>query len=163
MSDQSTQPLWQIYEDSSLSDEDKLMHMLRLATRVMLMDTGIISQIEGNGYTVLFTTDNTLAKSNQCFNLGNTYPKITLRSERVIAIDQMRISNELRHPCHQQIAVGSYIGAPIYINGKLFGTLDFCKAKPHQGSFGESDMEFVDKISALFGEMLEQWTIGKSC
>lgn len=157
MKDTGTQPLWKIVEDPTISVKDKLSHLLLKATGVLRQDIGMISQVNGQTYRIVFVTDEAAIHAEDTFNLGDTYCGLAMRQGQVLSIDTMRVPSQYRHPCHEVLRVESYIGVPVYASPGLFGTLNFISSRQRTSPFDEMDREFADKVGAMIGEVLDQW------
>ena len=116
----------------SLDDQrEQLRTALRLGCDYLGLPLGIVSHIVDDDYEVLVQVSppDTLA-DGQHFSLGNTYCHLTLQSDDVLAIADMKNSQYASHPCYESFGLESYIGVPIIIDGLRFGTLNFSSPDP---------------------------------
>ncbi|MDX1545420.1 MAG: PAS domain S-box protein [Rhodothermales bacterium] len=128
--------------------EEQIEEVLRLTTELFDLDIGIMSHIEGDRYTVVAASTDAL-EAGQTFPLGTTYCSMTYAADDVVAIEHMSISPHRRHPCYEAFGLEAYIGIPITVRGRRYGTLNFSGAAPREGRFDDGAREFV--------RMLGQW------
>ena len=136
--------LHKIVSQKSFDLNEHLYQALKLTTKLLGMEIGILSSISGNKYTVKhhYSTDDGL-ENGQTFELGNTYCNITLEKNKVVTINNMEESPHNRHPCYEAFQLESYIGVPIYIDDSLFGTLNFSSSKQKEEPFIEADKTLI--------------------
>jgi PAS domain S-box-containing protein len=149
--------LYQITAVTQQPLADQLREALALSTKMLDLELGIISQIEGNRYVVqyVFTATNDI-RQGQIFDLGLTYCSITMNASQVIAIDHMKESVYRGHPCYAENKLESYIGAVITVNDAPYGTLNFSSSQPRSVPFQQADKEFVDLLARWIGTVLER-------
>ncbi len=148
--------LYEISAINSSNPDVQLDAILIIASRIFGLDIGIISKIEGDAYTVLnfFHPDNTLKKGQE-FLLSNTYCAITLQKDDVEAIHHMKNSAYASHPCYDVFQLEAYIGVPLLVNGKRFGTLNFSSPKPLPVPFTEEDKRMMRIMGSWVSNILQ--------
>jgi signal transduction histidine kinase len=131
---------------------------LTAGLRRLGLKVGIISRIEGRKYTV----HNHVAppevglEDGAVFELGETYCALTLDSGVVTAVSHMRTSSYAGHPCYDKFGLESYIGAPLIVSGKRFGTVNFSAPEPAARPFDEGDEEFMGLLARWIGAAMER-------
>lgn len=143
--------------DASL--EGELANALAIGAQLLGLELGIISHIVDERYEVFAQVSPAGALSaGQRFDLGITYCVITLDQERggVLAIPHMGVSSYLGHPCYASFKLEAYIGTPLYVEGKLFGTVNFSSAIPYHREFDAGDNEFMRLLSRWVGAAIER-------
>ncbi|WAJ71929.1 ATP-binding protein [Catenovulum adriaticum] len=138
-----------IVTDQTLSFQNKAQSLLDFGLKVFDLDIGIISCIQNNIYTVDFVAchNNELAVGAQ-FPLDNTYCVHTLTAKKALAFHRAGKSTIATHPCYQNFKLESYIGAPININERTIGTVNFSSTEPSS----PFSTEYIDYI-----ELFAQW------
>ncbi|WP_439860197.1 PAS domain S-box protein [Pseudomonas sp. MBLB4136] len=140
-----------------VSSQEQLRQALQLGARFYQLPLAIISQIEGEDYRVLVQVSPADSlRDGQCFPLGDTYCSIALGSDEVLAIEHMARSPHASHPCYRQFALECYIGLPVWVGGRRFGTLNFSAAEPREQPFDEADHEFLRLFARWVGTTLER-------
>lgn len=155
------QALRQLNEITSLpgtSAQEILRHGLELGARYLNLPLAIVSQIEGNQYTVYVQSSppDTLA-DGQIFHLPDCFCVETLRLNDVMAIHHTADSDLATHPCYLSTNLEAYIGAPLWVDDKLFGTLNFSSPQQRLEPFSDGEQDFVRLLSRWAGATLERW------
>lgn len=148
-----------ISSNINLKFDEQFAKSLQLVCEYLNMPLGIISKIEGNQYYVIHfnTTDKRFELSKgQKFDLDKTYCSITLQHRNVLSIAQMQKSEYAHHPCYKNFNLESYIGAPIMVDGELYGTINFSSSEPHENDFSENDIEFIRLLAGWAAATIER-------
>ncbi len=148
--------LSEIAASSHLSFEEQLRHSLDIGLQHLGLDTGIISQVENQRYTVLYHRPLEAKLEQQVFDLGRTYCVLTLQADDVVAIHPVKDSDYAQHPAYQDLKLESYIGAPLQVKGMVFGTVNFTALQARTQAFNEADIEFVRLLSRWISSVLER-------
>ena len=145
--------------DTTLSTTKKLKKALLLVNKFFKTDTAIISKITDNEYTVLHHSvrpevENTLS-DGMIFDFQKTFCEITWRNDDVFATHNMAETDHSQHPCFQALPLNTYIGTPIIVNNKKYGTVN-CSSGPSRTSvFDEYDIEFMRLLGRWVGFTIE--------
>ncbi len=137
--------LFKGWHRKSLDVDAHLAQLLEAAVNHLNLEVGIISHITGNAYTVEHFFGGGLSKGAE-FQLGDTYCSITTKKQDLVAINHMGISEYFRHPCYEAFKLESYIGTPIFLNGELYGTVNFSSPTPRETPFTFEDKVFVQLV-----------------
>ena len=130
-----------------------LQRALELATGFFGLAIGIVSRVKGDSYMVecVHQPEGAGIEVGQAFSLGSTYCAITLQADDVVSIDDMRTSAYSEHPCYEAFRLESYLGAPIRVDGELYGTLNFSSPDARPRRWSETDRDLV-RLLALWVE-----------
>ena len=122
------------------------------------MGTGIISRILEGNYKVLSVQTSLLGiKEGAQMDLADTYCRDVVENKSAISVHHAGANERLkRHPVYQNLKLESYLGAPIWVEGKVFGTLSFSDLRALPQPFAESDVEFVSLMARTLGAALEK-------
>lgn len=130
---------------------------LGLVSSFLGLDLGLVSHIQGDAYIVKGVyAPGTDMEPGTSFDVGDTYCNLVLAADDVISIDDVKTSRYEGHPCYHSFGLESYIGAPVVVSGKRFGTINFSSAQPRQQPFSEADREFVRLLAEWAGMILER-------
>ena len=144
--------------------ETALRAALKLGCQYLELPFGIISHIQNDDYEVQIQVSppDTL-KDGDHFSLGNTYCSITLQANDVMPIAHMGKSKYAGHPCYQNFGLESYIGVPLHIAGKPYGTLNFSSPEPRSPRrFTEAEVEFVRLLGSWVANTLQRGQLDAS-
>lgn len=138
--------------------KSRLKEALQLGCEHLGLELGIVSHVTGQDYRVEFcaTPPGHPMHDDDLFELGNTYCQITLSSQSVIAIRHMAESEYARHPCYKAFQLECYMGVPLLVDGKVYGTVNFSSALPYARAFDEADFEFMRLLGRWVGAIIAE-------
>lgn len=149
-----------LLEISQRLDEDSdsdIERALRLTNEMLGTTLAIISEVKGDIYTVRhFDAPPETLSHGQQFDLGQTYCAITLQANDVVAISDMENSSHSGHPCYQAFGLETYVGTPITIGGKVYGTLNFSDPSKRELPWTNQERSLVRLLGALVSQTLER-------
>lgn len=121
------------------------------------MQTGIISQVQNGIYTIIhvYSTSHDVQPGMTC-DLGATLCHNTIREQDVYALSKVGDTLATAPPCFGEIVPGSYIGAPIMLNGAIYGTLSFLSEKARPTTFSISEMDYVRLVAQWVNVTMER-------
>lgn len=160
----SLRTLNNIATQSSGTLQEQLQKALELGCRHLGVEFGIISHVIGGRYHVesCCTPPSANLKAGDEFELSQTYCSITLNRSDVVAIHHMSDSEYAGHPCFNAFKLECYIGAPAFVDGELYGTVNFSSTRPYGRTFDHSDIEFVRLVGRWVGiAIAEERSISK--
>ncbi|MGB1199307.1 MAG: PAS domain-containing protein, partial [Thalassotalea sp.] len=138
-----------------LSTDEKIQQLLQLGRQLYNLPLAIVSQVIGQEYKVLYCeVPNDEVKQGDVFELGNTYCCHTLASGKPLSFHHAGQSEISHHPCYKNFALESYVGVPFYVNGQLFGTLNFSGSETTPKAFTARELELVQLIANWLGSEL---------
>ena len=150
------QTLCGIITETPLNFENQVSRVLQEGLTMLRLDLGIISNISDNDYTILFFSPQEASlEKNQTFDLNETYCALTVKEKDVVDIDDVLDSPFSGHPCYSTFGLQSYIGVPLVVEGKPFGTLNFSSTFPRAAPFSEVEKNFVRLVGRWIGSCLE--------
>ena len=76
----------------------------------------------------------------------------TLSFHHVGAMKKMK-----EHPVYQNLRLESFISTPIFVNGKIFGTLNFSDTTPRKREFQSHEREIIELMARNMGHSLAAW------
>ncbi len=140
------QSVFAIISRKDLSFSQMIDGILQEGCELFDEDIGIVSEIKGEKYIVrhVYSTDGSI-KQGQVFKLGETFCAITLNSKGPLGIADLNKSKWKRHPCIKT-GLKSYIGVPIIVDDRPFGTLNFSSSRAKASPFPDIDIEFVETL-----------------
>jgi signal transduction histidine kinase/ActR/RegA family two-component response regulator len=147
----------EIVATTGLDPESTLRHALEIGVKHLHFEFGIVSRITEEIYRIIVQTSppDTLA-DNQEFPLGSTYCSTTLALNELLAITDAANSAYAGHPCFKDFQLAAYIGMPVYVDGQIFGTLNFSSPRARSRDFDPSDLEFVRMLARWAGAFIER-------
>ena len=140
-----------IVSNQELDFESKINKLLIFGLEVFDLELGIVSKVDENSYIVLhaITPDNSLLPGT-VFDLQGTYCVHTLGAGSALAFHKASQSAIANHPCYINFQLESYIGAPIKIGDKIFGTVNFSSAKDSL-AFNDDAYDYIELFAQWLG------------
>ncbi len=149
--------LYEIGTQQNATVEDQFLQALETGRKSLHMSMALLNRIDGDNFTVEYCVAPVkTVKRGDRFALADTYCDITMRERSVVVINEMKQSAFKAHPCYQKFGFESYIGVPVHVGGRLFGTLAFMAPGIHKPSFTESDKDFVRLMGAWMSATLDR-------
>ncbi|MTT50919.1 diguanylate cyclase [Alcanivorax sp. VBW004] len=131
---------------------------LEVGRRLLGLSIGIVSRIEDGDYEVLAVQpgDGGISTGDH-FPLGDTYCSTVVSKQGSVALHHVGELEEMRsHPVYVGMKLESYMAVPLYVQGEIFGTLNFSDPVPRHEPFGIEEMEFLELMGKSLGQALEQ-------
>ncbi|HSC35072.1 MAG TPA: PAS domain S-box protein [Thermodesulfobacteriota bacterium] len=149
--------LYEISAEPGMGIETQLVETLKTGADMLSMEVAGVGRIAGKYCTVLYCYDEMgrVTQGLEC-ELSKTYCKITLANDDVLAIDHVGGSEYRNEEFYRVFGFESYIGVPLRINGKVFGTLNFASPHPRKKPFTTADKDFIRLMGRWISTMIER-------
>ncbi len=132
---------------------------LKTGCEIFGLSTGIVSQIEDSIYTIRAVRSNLPLETGAEFELKNTYCTAVVKDRSTIAYGHVGEMETMQtHPVYQNLKLESYIGTPIWVRGKIYGTLNFSDTKIRK-DFQPQERELIELMAQSIGRFIEAWEI----
>lgn len=146
-----------VTSNPSLSFTDQVEEGLRIAKRYLDMGLAIISEIDGEKYTVkqyVARTEMPDLKEGDEFKLSDTFCEIVMKKKGILYMQDISSSEYTDHPCHHMFGIESYLGIQYTVNGEVRGTVNFTSADARKEEFDSYDLEFISLFSKWIGYII---------
>ncbi|MEP6490722.1 EAL domain-containing protein [Microcoleus vaginatus GB2-A3] len=88
-------------------------------------------------------------------NLNDTYCAAVIQLNKTVAYSHIGAEPEMRqHPAYQKCPSESYIGTPIFVNNKTYGTLSFSSTEIKKKKFQYEEIEIIELMAQSIGKIL---------
>jgi len=142
---------------SAVDPDEQLRRALSLGARYLGLSNGIISHIKGDEYSVHVQFSAQGQRDAPLTSpLAKTYCSLTVNLQDVIAEDDIPASNYRQHPAYLLTQVETYIGAPLWVGGKIYGTLCFNSRKTRHHQYDALDKDFVRLLARWISSVVER-------
>ncbi|MEM9510624.1 MAG: PAS domain S-box protein [Cyanobacteria bacterium P01_E01_bin.35] len=143
----------------AISDYETLEELytayLKTGCEIFGMSTGIISQVTEDIYKVLAVESSLGISVGQEMNCEDTYcQEVVKKQETVAYFDVKQLSGMQNHPAYLRFDLKSFIGTPILVNGKLYGTLNFSAVSRRSADFNSSEQEIIELMARNIGNSI---------
>jgi diguanylate cyclase (GGDEF)-like protein/PAS domain S-box-containing protein len=149
----------------TLAETDRqhwLDQAMELGARALGLELGMVYRVENDVCRLLAHNAPGLLAHGQAFPLGQTFCSITYATSDVVAFSPYSESQFLGHPGYKTFGFQAYIGAPLWVNGALYGTVCFSSKAALQGGFDHIDKIFVKLLARWVGGLLERMNVETS-
>ena len=118
------------------------------------LPTGIISQIIGQSYLIRSVRSDLGLEAEQEFVLNETYCAAVVEERRTITYPHVgQLERMHSHPVYQNLKLESYIGTPIWVNGEIYGTLNFSSTEVRR-EFEPHERELIELMAQSIGRFI---------
>lgn len=155
--EQALHDAYEISSSADLSFEDQIDAFLELVRDVVGTEFGTLSRVHGDEYVF----EAVAAPPGTDLEAGTTAPIGTLPNcehvvehERTIALED--VEAEAPELADSEWGISSYLGAPVMVDGEVYGTFCFYSTEPREEAFSEWAVTFVDLLSTWTGYELER-------
>lgn len=151
------QDLQTISNDSAMLLDEKLENLLRIGTEILRLETGIVSNIRGDQYSVqsVVTPGDSIPEDAK-FSLCDTYCADVASAGSVVAYHNIDIQPGASHPCFEKYTLKSYLAAPIHVFGEFYGTVNFSSLSPREEAFRALETDYLLLLASWIGNELER-------
>ena len=139
------------------SFEDMIASYLNAGIEIFQMETGIVSHITGDKQYIVkdVISPLTVIKAGAVYDLNDTYCREVYKTKRVIGLPHVGEINEMQgHPVYQSLKLEAYLSAPIYVQGKLYGTLNFTSTAEREYGFSEHEVDLISLMANSIGNFI---------
>ncbi len=152
--------LTQISANHQLSLEEKLQELLISVATYFDLPNGMINQVKSKiqlvEYAICLDDEDQKFEAGTELPLPNTYCGATFTSDDTIAISSMDAAQELGNTIHNSYGIESYIGSPLWVAGKKYGTICFFSSEKRISPFTENEVDFMRLVARWVGTTLER-------
>ena len=134
--------------------QERISRILEIGCEYLELPIGIVSKIEDGNYVVEYAVspDGGISPGT-AFRLDQTYCENVFSGFDPIGFSHVG-GGELRsHPCYLATGLESYIGCPVMVSGRRYGTVNFSSPLPRE-SIQDSDLDLMRYITLLVGSEL---------
>ncbi len=131
---------------------------LETGCEILGLSTGIVSQIEDSTYTIRAVKSNLSLEAGAEFDLKDTYCRAVVKEKRTIAYAQVgKMETMQTHPVYQNLKLESYMGTPIFVRGKIYGTLNFSSTEARKEGFKPQEQELIELMAQSISRFIAAW------
>jgi|GEM_PF-2270021 len=148
--------LHSIIIDDYLELEELFDAILIAGIKIFNCKTGIISRIDKDYYTVWATKNDMNIKKGDVYELKNTFCNLVVEENKTISFHHGGSIDHIKnHPVYLNQKLETYISTPLFVNNKIFGTLNFSSPNIKEKPFEENENEFIEIMAKSISHYLE--------
>jgi len=158
-SESALRTLHDITSSGSLSFANKVEALLRTGCEHFALSIGALTRIEGDICHIqqAHAPEGEIASGDQ-LPLNDTFCAVVSSGLEPLSIPDAAGSKFSTHPCFSEHGRRAYFGAPVLVNGLVFGTLDFFDTRPRNEPFTKVDTDVLLLMAQWIGGELERTT-----
>ncbi len=151
-----TERVFQIFSDTSLSDDEKLGSILHLSLKHFDVELAIVSSITGPSYTVsrMASTGPTGVCVGDVLPVSETPANRYLDQHNSFAFNGLPMGEALPVLGKSKVEVHRYISAVVNTSNGPFGTVCFASQERSDTEFTDDDLAFVAQVAGWLGYLL---------
>lgn len=131
--------------------------IIELGREIFGLPIGVVGRIDGDDYIVEHIRGPEGAPSvGTVFPIGDTYCYHALAADGPLGRHDVDNSELIGQPCYQTLGFKAYVGTPIDVDGKLFGTLCFADAEPRSTPFSDSEISLIQLLAVWVGSEIQR-------
>ena len=132
--------------------------VLREMADMLDLDAGLLAHTGEDTYTCLagVARRGETLQPGDTMPLGDTYCSLTLEAGDVVAIEHMADSEHRDHRCYQVVGLEAYIGAPVRVDGAVYGAISFSSTDPSSRPFTQDDADLMRLAAQWAGALIER-------
>lgn len=89
------------------------------------------------------------------FDLKDTYCAAVVQTKKTITYPHVgKIAAMATHPVYQNLKLESYISTPIFVHGKVYGTLNFSSTQVKTSNFEPHEQEIIELMAQSIGRFI---------
>lgn len=150
--------LYQITTETHNGFEHQINRLLMLGCERFDLNIAMLSRIdiERNQYEIMqsIAPDILPLKDGEIFDYDKTYCALTVSAQEPVGFEHISTSFIKYKDARDYFPVEAYIGTPVFVNSRLYGTLSFSSLTPRHGKFSEIDVDALQLMAAWIGAEL---------
>lgn len=129
---------------------------LHTGKKIFEMSTGIISQIDHGQYTILAASDaHGKVNSGDVYSLTDTLCEEVYAKKSTVMLSHVGSkSKKYKRLMYSSMNIQSYISAPLFVDGVIFGTLNFFSQSIRTPKFQKQDREIIEIMADDLGKVI---------
>ena len=144
--------LHDISANQRLTLKEKIENVLNLGLGVFGLSIGIVSEIKDKEYRVEYIQGpDDIFPAGTMFSLNETYCVHTYVANSPTSFHSVGKSEIKNHPCYKKFKFETYLGSPVYVDGKRHGTLNFSSPEGRAKPFSRNDHLLVQLFAEWVG------------
>ena len=143
--------LHQITSDPTRGFEQRQREIIELGAQHFGLPYGVVAQIVDQRYEIMeaLSPDGSIA-AGEVYDVSDTYCWHVLAQRGPFGVHHAAESQLCAHPCYEKFKLEAYLGAPIAVDGRVYGVLSFSSSLPTT-AFGQRDYDLMGMFAQWLG------------
>lgn len=156
-SESAIRALYEVTASHQLDFEQSLEKLLNFGCQEFGLDLGILSRIDGSQYYIYKARlPNQTCVQDITLNLDHTYCQVVVDQKKLICIVNASETKWAEHVCYKNFKIETYFGAPIIVDGQVYGTLNFSSQNTRSHTFSALEKELLRLMTQWAGREIER-------
>ncbi|MEM1172100.1 MAG: EAL domain-containing protein, partial [Cyanobacteria bacterium P01_H01_bin.35] len=130
--------------------EELFADYLQAGCKIFGTETGVIGEIKGELFIIKSVESNL-----DYFSPGMVFNLCDILCHKVVAEQRTILSNKLEESEAKGMPIKLYIGTPIFIKERIYGTLSFFSPQPRTKELESHEQEIIELIAQDIGKFIE--------
>lgn len=148
----------QVYQPKTTTDshETIVTQLLSLGQDYVGLDTGILTKVENSTIDIMYTVGSTTEREKETtYDISDQLCEATLNQDLLesISFADASVEDYGTHPASENSV--AYIGVPVFVDGELYGTINFTSSEPRSETFDRDEHEFINLLAQRIGIEIE--------
>lgn len=120
------------------------------------LSMGVVSNVKENRYEISAVySDTGVFVAGESFPLGDTFCRDVVSAAKTVAITEIEgVPGMQLHPLYHVLALEAYISTPIFVNGSVWGTLNFSSMRVRPAKFNDEEIKYVESLAAAISVLI---------
>ncbi|QLD90140.1 PAS domain-containing protein [Natronomonas salina] len=146
--------------DGDLAFEDRIGELLETLCSELGLASGFLARTrptEDRYEIVTAGGPGARAGAGEVYDLRGTFCRHVVDSGEVLTVDDVEADGYAEDPGHAAFGFECYVGAPVYVDGAVWGTLCLADRDADAGPIGEMGTSMVELVSEWVGQEITNW------
>jgi diguanylate cyclase (GGDEF)-like protein len=142
--------LYAITSDYGQGFEPQIRRTLELGCDHFGLSIGVFTRIIGERVEILHLVapPDAAVRKHDVLDLKKTLCSLVAAEAKPVGLDQLSHGEFRNHPAHREFGFETYIGAPVFVEGELFGTVCFTSPVSRGRPFSEVDLDTINLMAS---------------
>lgn len=144
---------------------DRLDGLLQVVRNTLDLDAATLSYVDNDTYVfeAVDVSEGVDIQTGEVVSLGETVCKRVVESEQALVLRD--VEADAPELAESALEVTSYLGVPVFVDGRVYGTFCFYDEEPRAEEFSDWELAFVELLGNWVSSELErrqrEWTLQK--
>jgi len=149
--------VYDVISDTDRSTAEQVADLLAHGREVLDLEYGSLSQVQDGEYTFeVVEAPDDLFEAGDTVALSSLFCERTVTNEQTVVVADAAETDFAAYDEFTEWGVVSYIGAPVVVEGEVYGTLCFCGHEPRTDGFADWEVTLINLMSQWVGYELER-------
>ena len=156
-SEAAIRALYEVTASPKLDFSQSIEELLNFGCEQFNLPVGVLSKVQDKQYAVyLARLPNRKCVQGIQLNLEHTYCQDVIESNKILCILSAGSTSWANSTCYQSLKLETYFGTPVFVDGQIYGTLNFSSQARREEPFSVLDKELLRLMAQWVGREIER-------